>query len=111
MAGAAEFARMYLACVRVHARARARALPPVGNCRSDMQIAAVTTNARLTVTLLTDRYTENVRARGCVRATHSRGEYGKRDGYARRSRDVREKFLEEKRGNFIGKAMSKGRLG
>lgn len=40
-------------------RTLALALSPVGNSRSDMQIATVTTNARLTVTLLTDRYTES----------------------------------------------------
>lgn len=54
-----------------HGRSRTLtlALPPVGNYRSDMQIAAVTTNARLTVTLLTDRYTvsgERVHACACA---------------------------------------------
>lgn len=39
---------------RIHAHV---SIALVGNYRSDMQIAAVTTNARLTVTLLTDRYT------------------------------------------------------
>jgi len=51
--------------IRTHGRSRtlALALPPVGNYRSDMQIAAVTTNAWLTVTLLTDRYTVSSRER------------------------------------------------
>lgn len=40
-------------------------LPPAsdGNYRSDMQIATVTANAWLTVTLLTDRYTMSTRRR------------------------------------------------
>lgn len=73
----------------------ALALPPVGNYRSDMQIAAVTTNARLTVTLLTDRYTVSgdcMYACACARTSV----YGKQDtcAYADHHRRPRENRVE-----------------
>lgn len=72
-----------------HGRSRiwALALPPVGNYRSDMQIAAVTTNARLTVTLLTDRYT--VSGERCARPCAEDGCTRTHADHRRRSRENR----------------------